>query len=99
MVYWGLRGNTILVYVVAMSYQTALTAYLETSGKTQAQFAAETGIGQGSISRYVKGRLPDREQAETIDRITNGGVPLALWQSEWAKRLGLTPPADQRAAA
>jgi len=72
------------------TYRTALQAHLAIDGNTQAKLAEAAGITQAAISRYVTGdRFPDREMAQKIDIATEGGVSLAIWREEAARRLGL----------
>ncbi len=69
-------------------YADALTKHL--ASRRQADFADAVGIGQGTISRYVKGsRLPPREVAEKIAEASDGAVPLTLWRIVAAERAGL----------
>ena len=69
------------------NYTEALAAFAE--GKTQIEVAAAFGCTQAAVSRYLAGRLPTREVAEEIDRATGGSVPLSLWQTIAAARLGI----------
>jgi predicted transcriptional regulator len=69
------------------AYTAALKAYAE--GKKQDDAAAELGLQQGTLSRYLAGRLPTREIAERIDSRSAGKVPLALWQLAMAGKLGI----------
>ena len=71
-----------------MTYTETLAAYV--SETTQAKFAADAGLTQASVSRYLAGeRFPNRDAAEKIERASEGRVPLVLWQSEAAHRYGI----------
>lgn len=72
------------------TYRAALQAHLATDGNTQAKLAVAAGTTQAAISRYATGdRFPDKEMAQKIDVATGGGVSVAVWRDEAARRLGL----------
>lgn len=76
------------VYNVAMStYTEALKAFAV--GKRQEDVAAQLGCPQGSLSRYLAGRLPSREIAEQFDAKSEGKVSIALWRLAVAVKLGI----------
>ena len=51
-----------------------LRDYLQQEGLTQAQFAAKIGVRQGTVSYYVRGRVPSTEVLSAIVRETEGQV-------------------------
>ncbi len=69
------------------TYTEALRAFAD--GKTQEEVAEQLDCPQGSLSRYLAGRLPTREVAEKIDGKSAGKVSLALWRVAAAVKLGI----------
>lgn len=58
-----------------MKRYTSLAAYLKATGRTQEQLAAEIGVRQGLISKYVRGaQTPRLAIAIKLSKVT--GVPL-----------------------
>lgn len=57
-----------------------LTAYLRDSRLTQAQFAAQLGVDQATISKICSGKLmPSLPLAVKIDRTSGGAVSVYSW--------------------
>ena len=58
-----------------------LRTYLETSGRTQAEFAAAAGTTQGRISHLINipGESPSLALAMRIERASGGCVGLNEW--------------------
>lgn len=59
---------------------TNLATYLQTSGRRQADFAKDIGVGQPMVSKLVTNAVtPSLEVAVAIERATDGAVPAASW--------------------
>lgn len=57
-----------------------LEKFLHDHQITEAAFAAQLGVSQVTVHRYVKGqRFPDKDTILRIERITEGKVPPAAW--------------------
>lgn len=69
------------------TYTEALKAFA--AGRRQEDVAAELGCPQGSLSRYLAGRLPTREIAEEIDAKSEGKVSISLWRLAIAVKMGI----------
>ncbi|MEW4469031.1 helix-turn-helix transcriptional regulator [Parasphingorhabdus sp. JC815] len=73
-----------------MTYSDTLKAYLSKEDVTQAVFAEMIKKKQATVNRYVAGvRFPDADTARDIENATNGGVPFAVWQTEFLQRSGV----------
>lgn len=59
-----------------------LEQYLAWKKLTQAQFAAQVKVNQGTISKLVSGKKPKWATAAKIERATGGAVPVAVWAPE-----------------
>lgn len=56
-----------------------LEQYLAWKKLTQAQFAAQVEVNQGTISKLVSGKKPKWGTAAKIEKATGGAVPVAVW--------------------
>jgi hypothetical protein len=72
---------------MSTTYTAALQAFA--AGRRQEDVAEQLDCQQGSLSRYLNGRLPSREIAEKFDERSKGAVPLALWRVSKAVQLGI----------
>jgi transcriptional regulator with XRE-family HTH domain len=71
-----------------------LGAYLELTGISQVAFAATVGVQQGTVSRYVSGKIPP--SAAVMVRIrdaSRGAVALDDWAPEKEPRRRAAPAA------
>lgn len=60
-----------------------LHAYLTAAEIRQDDFAASVGVTQATISKLVRGAArPSLDLAFTIARVTNGAVPVSVWDRE-----------------
>lgn len=62
-----------------------LSIYLNASGKTQRQFAAEVGVREATVSAWKGGVTPRPVQMQRVAEITCGALPVTTW---------FFPPAD-----
>lgn len=56
-----------------------LATYLDTTGTTQADFAAEIALSQGAVSKLCAKGQPSLETAMRIEEVTRGLVPIEAW--------------------
>lgn len=56
-----------------------LEQYLTWKKLTQAQFAAQLGVNQGTVSKLTTGGKPKWETAAKIEEATGGAVPVGVW--------------------
>lgn len=56
-----------------------LSQYLDAKEITQAEFAAQLGVSQGTVSKLCGSRRPSWEMAAKIEAATGGLVPVAVW--------------------
>ena len=64
-----------------------LAKYLKQSGLTQSAFAELVGVSGPVVSYWVRGlRVPDRESALAIERVTEGAIPYTAWNGVKAKK-------------
>lgn len=62
---------------------TDLAKYLDRAKIRQADFAAEIGVTQATVSRLAKGvSIPSLELAVRIERLTGGAVTAVSWFPE-----------------
>lgn len=59
-----------------------LALYLKTTGTTQAELAGRVGVDQSTISRLVRGKLPNMPLAAQIEEATNGEVGISDWMPD-----------------
>lgn len=59
-----------------------LSAYLTRAAKTQAQFAADLGVDQATVSKLCRQKMtPSLDLAVRIERLTSGEVAVSSWIS------------------
>lgn len=57
-----------------------LKSYLKSSGTTQVDFATRAGMTQGNVAKLCGGNPRiSLDTALTIERVTNGAVPVESW--------------------
>lgn len=58
-----------------------LAGYLRGRQITQSAFAQRLGINQATVSKLCSGKLPSFALAASIERATDGAVPLQAWSA------------------
>ena len=58
----------------------SISQYLEAASLTQAAFAQQLGVTQGTVSKWKAGeKRPGLDMALKIEAATSGAVPVASW--------------------
>lgn len=74
-----------------MHLMSKLSDYLIRNGISQSDFAKMVGVGQPTISKFVRGEAgPSVSTAARISRCTGGEVPMECWDQTEAP-----PPAPE----
>ena len=84
----------VSMHVAHYAVMSKLQSYLEAQNMTQQAFAAKIAVDQSVVSRLARGLMKPRLRlAVSIERATNGYVPVGAWVDE----ANPTPPSKSAA--